>query len=344
MPSDDTVPLMLPTRIPERPLWLGHTPAMRHVGREILALAHTEKTSALILGENGTGKELVAEAIHVASRRASRPFIPVNCGGIPAKLAEAELFGTDPGAFTDAIYRRGAVELAHSGTLFLDEIGELPLSLQPTLLRFLQTQQFRHLGGERELAADVRVVAATLRDLPLAMATGTFRPDLFYRLNVFIITLPPLRERLIDLPDLISHTLAERAKSLGLMTTPACDEATQVLLMAYPWPGNLRQLRNVLERAIILNDGATILPAHLPETIQHFQSQPPPAPPLAEQLAALNLPPTGVDLPELVRFLEDRLIAQAMTRTQHNQSRAATLLGLTRDQLRQRLKRGEQES
>jgi DNA-binding NtrC family response regulator len=334
------VPLELPTHLPEAPLYIGRTAAMRQAARLILAVAAAERTCALILGESGTGKELVAGAIHRHSRRASRPFIALNCGAIPPKLAEAELFGSEPGAFTDARLRRGQVELAHTGTLFLDEIGELPLPLQPTLLRFLQTRLFRRLGSERERAADVRVIAATLRDLTAAVATGAFRADLLFRLNVFVITLPPLRDRQEDLPALVAAVTRERALELGLAAAPACDPAALALLAAHAWPGNLRELRNVIERGLILSHGATITPDHLPPAL--LTARPPapaPIPSPAAQIAALDLPPEGVALPELVRHLEDRLIAQALERTNGNQSHAARLLGLTRDQLRQRLRR-----
>jgi two-component system response regulator AtoC len=321
------LPEELPTHLPEAPLYVGHTPAMQRAARHILALAMTETTSGLILGESGTGKELVAGAIHQHSRRAARPFIPINCGAIPAKLAESELFGAEPGAFTGARLRRGLVEQAHTGTLFLDEIGELPLALQPTLLRFLQTRRFRRLGSERDRAADVRVLAATLRDLAGALQTGAFRADLFFRLDVITITLTILRAR---------------AASLGMASMADCDPATLALLAAYPWPGNLRELRNVLERALILSQGATITPDHLPDAICTPPAVLAPAsmPSLAAQIAALDLPAEGVALLDLVHLLEDRLIAQALARTDANQTQTARLLGLTRDQLRQRLKRG----
>ena len=340
MPAQEPLPLTLPTHLPETPLWIGHTPAMRRVANDIVAIAGVEKASALILGESGTGKELVAGAIHTCSRRASRPFIQLNCGGIPPKLAEAELFGCDPGAFTDAHFKRGLVEQANMGTLFFDEIGEMPIGLQPTLLRFVQTQRFRHLGGERELAADVRILAATLCDLNVAIATGAFRADLYYRLNVFVITLPPLRERLVDLPELVTTCLQERARVLQMRVVPTCTSEALTALAAYAWPGNIRQLRNVLERALILCDGATITPTHLPDYLRTSgPAMPADQQSLAAQIAALRLPSDGVTLPDLVRLLEDGLIAQAMESTEHNQSRAALLLGLTRDQLRQRLKR-----
>jgi two-component system, NtrC family, response regulator AtoC len=338
-PTATPMPRELPTNLPEAPLWIGKTPAMQQVARYTLAVAASEKTGALILGEHGTGKELVAQAIHQQSRRAHERFFPVNCGGLPAQLIEAELFGSEPGAFTNAHARRGYVEQAHNGTLFLDEIGELPLAVQPTLLRFLQTQRYRRLGGEREQVADVRVLAATLRDLQGAIAAGAFRPDLFYRLNVVVITLPPLRARMADLPDLVGTTLRERAAVMGLARVPRCNDDTLEIFSKYPWPGNMRELRNVLEHAIIVSKGSDITPLHLPPHLLVTPPAPANADTLAAQIAALDLPTAGTSLPDLVHLLEGRLIAQAMARTAANQSSAARLLGLTRDQLRQRLKR-----
>ncbi|MBA3825529.1 MAG: sigma-54-dependent Fis family transcriptional regulator [Ktedonobacterales bacterium] len=337
-PTNESLPQELPTNLPEAPLWIGQTPAMQQVARYILAVAASATTGALILGEHGTGKELVARAIHQQSRQANETFLPINCGGLPAQLIEAELFGSEPGGFTNARSRRGYVEQANNGTLFLDEIGELPLAVQPTLLRFLQTHHYRRLGGEREQPADVRVLAATLRDLQGAIAAGTFRPDLFYRLNVVVITLPPLRARQADLPALVRAALRERAAVLGLARLPVCDEAVLALFTRYTWPGNMRELRNVLEHAIILSNGGTITPAHLPPRLLAAPASSM-ADELVGQISALELPATGVELPALVHLLEDRLIAQAMTRTRANQSSTARLLGLTRDQLRQRLKR-----
>lgn len=334
------IPMSLPTHLPEADLWVGRSPAMQQVASHILALARTEKTSALILGENGTGKEMVAGAIHRLSRRAARPFVPLNCGAIPPKLAESELFGSERGAFTDARQRKGWVEQAHTGTLFLDEIGELPLALQPVLLRFLQTQHFRRLGSERDGAADVRIIAATLRDLTTAVAAGDFRADLLYRINVFVIKLPPLRDRREDLPDLVAACLRERASVLGLPPGASCTPATLACLSAYSWPGNIRELRNALEHGLVLSKNKPVLPEHLPAHIR----QPAPVASLpetaiADRLAELELPPEGVNLLALVHQLEDHLLRQALARTHDNQSRAARLLGITRDQLRQRCKR-----
>jgi two-component system response regulator AtoC len=333
------IPLSLPTRTPEIDLWIGQTPAMRQVARHIFAVARSERTGALIVGEAGTGKDLVAQAIHRHSRRASRPFIPINCGAIVSTLAESELFGSERGAFTDARSRRGAVELAHTGTLFLDEVGELSLPLQRVLLRFLETRQFRRLGSERSQTADARIIAATHHDLAAAVARNAFRADLFFRLNVFVIAVPPLRERKADLPDLINACLRERSQATRLGFEPSCAPETLDLLRAYDWPGNVRELRNVLERGLIFSQGGIILPEHLPPQIRRPQRQVPAAPSPGEIVASLRLPDAGVPLLDLVHQLEATLIQQAMQRTGDNQTRAAALLGLTRDQLRQRLRR-----
>lgn len=339
-PTPHDIPLSLPTHLPETELWVGRSPAMQQVASHILALARTEKTSALILGENGTGKELVAGAIHRLSRRAARPFVPLNCGAIPPKLAEAELFGSERGAFTDARQRRGWVEQAHTGTLFLDEIGELPLALQPILLRFLQTQHFRRLGSERDGAADVRIIAATLRDLTTAVATGAFRADLLYRINVFVISLPPLRARREDLPELVGACLRERAQALGLPPGASYTPDTLACLQEYDWPGNIRELRNALEHGLVLSKNKPVLPEHLPMHIrQPLPAVRVPGIALADHLAGLELPPEGVNLLDLVQRLEEHMLRQALARTQNNQSQAARLLGITRDQLRQRRKR-----
>ena len=333
------LPPALPTGLDDQPLWIGSHPAMLQAARDIVAVAATDRTGALILGESGTGKELVARAIHQHSRRAARPFVPVNCGAIPPTLAESELFGSERGSFTDARSRKGLAAQAHTGTLFLDEIGELSSSVQRSLLRFLETRQYQRLGSEHRELADVRVIAATLRDLAAATRDGSFRHDLFFRVNVFIITLPPLRERHADLPALVALLLTTLGERQRRQAPPSCDDATHAILAAYPWPGNLRELRNALEHALVRSAGGTILPEHLPPAIRAPQPMPQP-PDLWEMLARCQLPPGGVALPALVQMVEETLIRQALERTSGNQSRAAAILGLSRDQLRQRLKRG----
>ncbi len=333
------IPEALPTGLPDQELWLGSTPAMRQVGDHLQALAQTERTGALILGESGTGKELAARAIHHLSRRRARPFLAVNCGALPTNLAESELFGAERGGYTDARARRGLVEQAHLGTLFLDEIGELPLSIQRTLLRFLETRQYRRLGSEQIGVADVRVVAATLRDLSAAVRMGTFREDLLFRINVFVITLPPLRERMDDLPTLMDLTLRALARQHHMAQPPSYVPETLAALAAYPWPGNIRELRNVLESALIVSRGTPIAPDHLPDQITRpWPARSAPGPSLSERIAAFQLPAEGADLPDLIHRLEEVCIAQALERAEGNQSRAARLLGMTRDQLRHRLR------
>lgn len=245
---------------------LGETPAMRQLRAMIERVARSMAPVA-ILGESGSGKELVARAIHAASARRDRPLIKLNCAALPRELVESELFGHEKGAFTGAIaQRRGRFELADGGTLFLDEIGELPLESQAKLLRVLQDGEFERVGGTRSLRADVRVLAATNRDLHAEVGAGRFRADLYYRLNVFPIALPPLRERRDDIPRLLAHFAARTARRLGRAIdgiAPAFVERAT----AYAWPGNVRELQNVVERALILwrggaLDGSALLAAH----------------------------------------------------------------------------------
>lgn len=314
---------------------VGESPALRHALRQIEQVAGTDAT-VLLLGESGTGKELFARALHLASPRRDRPFVKVNCGAIPDNLFESELFGYEKGAFTGASTARpGYFEQADGGTLFLDEIGELPLSMQVKLLRVLQEKSLQRVGGRRETAIDVRIVAATNQDLQQQVAAGRFRLDLYYRLNIIPIRLPALRERREDIRPLVRHQLnliAQRYQRNVGFTAEAMDR-----LDDYPWPGNIRQLRNVLERLVLLAEGAAIGAAEVERAIRSESAGTPPvAPPEPASPAASAV------RPYLPAQSHDRAqIEQALARTHGNKSRAAQLLGLTLRQLNYRMKRLE---
>jgi formate hydrogenlyase transcriptional activator len=236
---------------------IGESVALRRVLKEVETVAPTEST-VLIHGETGTGKELIARAVHQLSPSRGRTFVKLNCAAIPSGLLESELFGHEKGAFTGAIAQKvGRFELAHQGTLFLDEVGDIPLELQPKLLRVLQEQEFERLGSTKTIRVRVRLVAATNRDLPRMVSDGQFRSDLYYRLNVFPIQLPPLRDRLQDIPRLVRHFTQKFARRMGrqMETIP---QAAMDTLVRYPWPGNVRELENVIERAVILSSGTTL--------------------------------------------------------------------------------------
>jgi formate hydrogenlyase transcriptional activator len=236
---------------------VGASPAMKTVMQQVNRVAPTDST-VLILGETGTGKELIARALHARSRRSAGPFIRVNCAAIPASLIATELFGHEKGAFTGALQRRlGRFEAAHRGTIFLDEVGELPLETQITLLRVLQEREFERVGSVHPVSVDVRIVAATNRDLKAAISAGSFRQDLFYRLNVVPIRLPALRERAEDIPLLAEYLINRHAQKAGQPFRQIAKDTLQ-LLQAYTWPGNIRELQNVLERAVILSEGDTL--------------------------------------------------------------------------------------
>jgi transcriptional regulator with GAF, ATPase, and Fis domain len=241
---------------------VGTAESMQRVFRDIEMVAATDST-VLVLGETGTGKELIARAIHTRSRRRDAAMVKVNCGAIPAGLAESELFGHEKGAFTGAVQRKpGRFALANHGTIFLDEVGELPLDIQVKLLRVLQEREVEPVGSTRALPVNVRVIAATNRDLNEAVRRGAFREDLFYRLNIFPIQVPALRERSMDVPPLATHFVQDFARRMGKAGRQISVDAMRQLT-SYPWPGNVRELANVLERAVILCDGPTILEQHL---------------------------------------------------------------------------------
>jgi formate hydrogenlyase transcriptional activator len=235
---------------------VGESAALKTVLQEVSLVGPTDAT-VLILGETGTGKELIARAIHNRSNRAARPFIRVNCAAIPASLIASELFGHERGAFTGALQRRvGRFEAANGGTIFLDEIGELPMETQIALLRVIQEREFERVGSSQPISVDVRIIAATNRDLNAAVNAGTFRQDMFYRLNVFPIEVPPLRERMEDIPLLVGHLMERFAKKTG-KSFSTVRMGTMDTLRAYSWPGNIRELQNVIERAVILSEGET---------------------------------------------------------------------------------------
>jgi formate hydrogenlyase transcriptional activator len=235
---------------------LGKSARLRNVLQQVNLVAPTD-TTVLILGETGTGKELIARAIYERSSRSKRPFIRVNCAAIPSSLIASELFGHEKGAFTGALQRRlGRFEAANGGTIFLDEIGELPLETQVTLLRVLQEREIERVGSSQSIPIDVRIIAATNRNLPAAVAAGTFRRDMFYRLNVFPIEVPALRDRIEDIPPLVEHLIERFARNAGKKISYV-KEGTYEILRAYNWPGNIRELQNVVERAVILSEDET---------------------------------------------------------------------------------------
>ena len=321
---------------------VGHSKGMREVFDMVARVARSDTASVLITGESGTGKEVVARAIHDQSLRAQGPFHPLNCASIAHNLLESELFGYEQYAFTDAKkQKRGLLELADNGTLFLDEIGEMPLDMQAKLLRVLETRSFYRLGGNKEVRINVRILAATNRNLEEALKAGTFRSDLFYRLDVLRIELPPLRDRPDDVLLFATRFIEDFNRSLGRNVRRISPEA-QRLLLAYQWPGNVRELKNVIERAMILSSNEELLPEHLPrEIIGRTRSAGTSALDPWEQW--LNLRPAGqVVMEEVISQLEQHLVRWALDTSQHNRARASELLGLAKvDQLRYLMRKHE---
>jgi len=307
---------------------IGQSEALKRVVDMAHRAAPTDLT-ILVQGESGTGKEVLTRAIHRLSVRKDEPFVPVNCAAIPEGLLESELFGHERGAFTGAVRARpGRFELAKEGTLFLDEIGDMPLSMQAKILRVLQEREFERVGGTRTMTADVRVIAATHRDLDAAVAQGTFRQDLFYRLQGVGIVLPPLRERVDDLPLLATHLLERAAQRLTRQPAVLSPEALRCL-WTYPWPGNVRELQHVLEGAMVLSDGV-IRSDHLPPAIQRAAQARP---------AALTGPVLSGSLDEALEEWERRMILDALQQTQGVQARAARILGVSERSLWYRIKK-----
>ena len=305
---------------------LGESPAIREVRQLVEKLAPT-RTTVLVTGESGTGKEVVARSIHSRSDRRDQPFVAINCGAIPEGLIESELFGHEKGSFTGAVdAKAGLFEVAGSGTLFLDEVGELPLHVQVKLLRALQEKRARRVGGTADIAFSARVIAATNRALEAEVKAGRFREDLFYRLNVIQLRMPPLRERRSDIPAFLEHFLQRFTAELGRSEAAFSPEALE-LLYAWQWPGNIRELANVVERAATLSDGSIIGAEALPPALRGAELRGGPA----------EIPTSGIDLQAHLDALERRALEQALERTGGNKTEAAKLLALTFRSLRYRL-------
>jgi DNA-binding NtrC family response regulator len=306
---------------------IGQSQAMRLLRDQVRRIAESPAATILLQGESGTGKDLVAKALHYSSPRAGRPFVAINCSAIPETLLEAELFGHEKGAFTDARSTKlGLIEIAGDGTLFLDEVAELSLPLQAKLLRFLEDRTFKRLGGTRDILVDVRVVAATNVDLAQTAKSGKFRQDLFYRLRIVPIRVPALRERRDDIPLLVRHFIDHFNKRFRKKFAGITQEALD-LMFEHAWPGNVRELKNAVERVMLLESGPEIRPEML------LVSDAPHAPPPADAAPA----EAGEDLS--LRRLELQALLRALERTGGNQTRAARLLGVSRDTVRYRIRR-----
>jgi two-component system response regulator AtoC len=324
----------------DRPPLVGTSPAMRTIYDMVARVADSPST-VLITGESGTGKELIAKALHRGSSRRDKPLIKVNCAAIPKDLVESELFGYQRGAFTGAVGDKpGRFELADGGTLFLDEIGEIPVEIQVKLLRALQESEFERVGGIKTLKVDVRLIAATNRDLKSLIAEGRFREDLYYRLAVVPIALPPLRDRREDIPLLVSHFIEKYDRRLGKKVERIDDDALQ-LLVDYAWPGNIRELENLMERSVLFADGPSIRATSLPDSLRETGSQP------AQPIAAIGplgaiAAPSGASMKEIVRQaqaeLEKELISRALDETGGNVTRAAKRLQISRKSLQVKMK------
>lgn len=313
---------------------VGHSFAMQAVVATVRQVAMYPTTTVLLQGESGTGKEVVARAIHALSSHAAYQFVDLNCAAIPETLLETELFGIEAGAFTDAkVSREGYLLRADGGTLFLDEIGAMPSALQAKLLRFIENHTFRRVGSTKEIHVNLRIISATNVDLQTAVAHNAFRDDLFYRLNVITITLPPLRERPEDIEPLVEHFL--RLHSTEGMPPLRISSEAMALLLRYHWPGNIRELRSVIQRGQILCDDNVILPKDLPEGV--LQGRTNDSQRLQEMRQQLHLPPEGIDLPAFLGKIEHTFIQEALARCNGNRVRAASLLGMSRDQLRYRV-------
>ncbi len=302
---------------------IGHSQALREV-LDLCARVAGSSATVLLLGETGTGKELISRHIHNHSPRRDKPFIAINCAALPETLLESELFGHEKGAFTGAVAQKlGRFELANGGTLFLDEIGDISHSIQIKLLRVLQEKEFVRVGGTKTVACDVRIIAATNRDLQQAIKEGSFREDLYYRLNVFPIRTPPLRQRREDIPLLVEHFVRLSSAQLNMPVPRLSDEA-MALMTSYHWPGNIRELQNIVERAVLLSDGGTVGAVQLPK-----------------EVAGDSAEPVTEKKESSLWGYEKALIVKALKDAGWNQTRAARTLGISRDNLRYRIKKFE---
>jgi sigma-54 specific flagellar transcriptional regulator A len=323
----------------------GTSAAVARISELIQRVAPTE-ASVLISGASGTGKEVVARKIHYYSSRRQGPFVPINCGAIPDNLLESELFGHEKGAFTGAISaRKGRFELAEGGTLFLDEVGDMPLPMQVKLLRVLQERVFERVGSNKSIAADVRIITATHRQLEEMIGAGQFREDLYYRLNVFPIEMPSLRERIEDLPALVQDLRARLKQEQGIELR--LSPATLACLSRYEWPGNVRELANLMERLAILYPERVVevhdLPAKyragIARDASDLAAHPPPVPPLASAQAGIVLPPEGLDLKQYISDVETQLIEAALDRANGIVAQAAALLRVRRTTLVEKMRK-----
>ena len=304
---------------------LGSCPQMLKLFDMIHEIATSGASTIFLRGESGTGKDVIAKTIHYNSDRANMPFVNITCTAMAESLLESELFGYERGAFTDAkTQKKGLMEVADGGTVFLDEIGDMPANLQAKLLRFLEEKSFRRVGGIHDIAVDVRIVAATNRDVEKLITDGTFREDLYYRLNIIPVYIPPLRERGDDIRVIAEHFVAGFAKEFRRNVTDITSEAIEKL-KAYGWPGNVRELRNAAERAVLLCKHEVL-------TVDDFVLGSPSA---SNDVSKIQLPPGGIKLADV----EERLVRQALRQVNNNQTQAAKLLGLSRDQLRYRMER-----
>ena len=297
---------------------------------DLISRVAPSKAGVLIMGESGTGKELIAKAVHYNSPRADKPFVTINCTAIPENLLESEMFGHQKGSFTGAVANKaGLVEAAHTGSLFLDEVGEIPQSIQVKLLRFLQEREFRRVGGTDDKKIDVRVIAATNKILEEEMEAGNFREDLYYRLNVIRIRLPPLREREEDIPLLVNHFLKKFSKEQGKKIEKVSSLAMRVLCN-YSYPGNVRELENIIERCVTLEQSDQLTAENLPQKL--FES----AGPVCIG-GELDIPPDGIDINRTMEDMEKKLITRALDISSGNRPRAAKLLGISFRSLRYRM-------